>query len=66
MGLSPMTAEIHNIRDYQLKRDIAKAEADLNRNVFGIADYSREVSGQLSGSDPSQANAFHAPERDPA
>lgn len=33
-----MTADIVQIRDFQLKRDITKAEADLNRQAIEIAN----------------------------
>lgn len=56
-----MTAEIHNIRDYQLKRDIARAEAELNRQAVEIANIA--FPSVFGFSEPDR---YHAPEKDPA
>lgn len=65
-----MTADVIQIRDFQLKRDIERAEAALNRDAIEIANIALfngfGVVRPTKYIDPSQANASHAPESDPA
>lgn len=56
-----MSAEIIQIRDFQQKRDIERAYAELEKQAIEIANIAFP-----SVFDCSQANAFHAPEKDPA
>lgn len=59
-----MTATIYNIRDYQNPKDLARmyGEQSLEQQANAI------LAGALSGVflDFSLANAYHAPDKDPA
>ena len=62
-----MTATIYQIRDFQNKRDLARLEADLNRQAVEIINHALFGSVQhlYDPLDATQANAFHQP-KDPA
>jgi hypothetical protein len=68
-----MMAEIYRFCDYQSKREVARMQADLERQAVEIAnmafpsmfaEYSEAA--RKFNMDATQANAFHAPESDPA
>jgi hypothetical protein len=69
-----MTAKILQLRDYQSKADLARmyGETTLEQQAIGIVDYINGLTGipyggaGIDGMDVTQANAFHAPEKDPA
>lgn len=55
-----MTAEIHHIRDYVSKKEQARMQAFLEKQAMEIAS----ACFPNVMTDCSQANAFHAPDKD--
>lgn len=69
-----MTAQIIQFRDFQNPKDLARmyGESTLEQQAIGIVDYINGLTSipyggsGIDGMDVTQANAFHAPENDPA